>query len=172
MALFHPASLGTAVYTSYGLVGIKRTDPNVALDVYGSIEYTGSITDVSDDRLKENLRPIDSALEKIQAIDGVYFNMIETPGQREIGVTAQNVQKVLPEAVKVVDPKKGYLGVSYPSLVPVLIEAVKTQQKEISQMEARYKVRLQELEARYQAEKERQAAETEALRRMVLEMKK
>jgi len=145
MALFHPASLGTAVYTRNGLVGVNNTNPNVELDVVGDIEHTGTITQVSDQRLKENLRPIEGALAKIQAIEGVYFNMIEEPRNRQTGVTAQNVRKVLPEAVKVVDPKNGYLGVSYPSLVPVLIEAVKELKAENEELKAGYSAQIEDL---------------------------
>jgi len=115
---------------SNGNVGIAMTNPSVALDVTGDIEYTGTITDVSDERFKENIVDINNPISKIQGINGVYFNMIGSD-KRELGVIAQNVQKVLPEAVSVVDPEKGYLGVDYTSLVPVLIEAIKEQQRQI-----------------------------------------
>lgn len=82
-------------------MGIGTTSPNVALDVNGNIEYTGTITDVSDARLKENILALDNALDKIQALNGVYFNvyfnMMDTPEQTEIGLIAQNVQAVLPQ---------------------------------------------------------------------------
>jgi len=119
-----------------GNVGIGTTSPNVALDVIGSIEYTGTITDVSDDRLKENILPVNNALDKIQSLNGVYFNMIDTPQQTEIGLIAQNVLQTLPEAVSVVDLEQGYLGVSYQSIIPVLIEAIKEQQNEIQGLKA------------------------------------
>jgi len=115
---------------SGGNVGIAMTDPSVKLDVTGDIEYTGTITDVSDQRLKENIVGINNSISKIQGINGVYFNMIGSD-KRELGVIAQNVQQVLPEAVSIVDPEKGYLGVDYTSLVPILIEAIKEQQKQI-----------------------------------------
>ncbi|MFH1662202.1 MAG: tail fiber domain-containing protein [Candidatus Falkowbacteria bacterium] len=123
------------VVKNNGNVGIGTINPNVALDVVGSIEYTGTITDVSDIRLKENIKPVINALEKIQEINGVYFNMIDTPGEKEIGVIAQDVQKVLPEAVNIVDEENGYIGVSYPHLIPVLIEAIKEQQNQIKDLE-------------------------------------
>jgi hypothetical protein len=77
--------------------------------------------------------------------------MKDTPDKREVGVIAQDVQKVLPEAVSVIDPENGYLGVSYPSLIPVLIEAVKEQQQKIDSLQAeneRLKARLEKVEAR------------------------
>jgi len=118
--------------TFNGNVGIGTTSPNVALDVIGSIEYTGTITDVSDQRLKENIKPIENALDKILTINGISYNLI---GDKtiELGVIAQDVQQTIPEVVKVVDPENGYLGVSYLQLVPVLIEAVKEQQKIIDE---------------------------------------
>ncbi len=130
MTLYQTSSAGK-------FVGIANSNPNVALDVIGSIEYTGTIFDVSDENLKENIKPIERALEKIQGINGVYFNMIDTPGQNEIGVIAQNVQKVLPEAVKVVDPENGHLGVCYSHLIPVLIEATKELKAENDELKER-----------------------------------
>ncbi|MFQ6616954.1 MAG: tail fiber domain-containing protein, partial [Fidelibacterota bacterium] len=120
-----------------GNVGVGTTTPNVALDITGDIEYTGTLTDVSDRRLKENIAPVDGALDKIQAIAGVTFNMMDTPERTEIGLIAQDVQAVLPEAVTVVDPGKGLLGVSYQSLIPVLIEAVKELKTENDALKAR-----------------------------------
>jgi predicted nuclease with TOPRIM domain len=103
--------------------------------VNGSIEYTGTITDVSDRRLKENLRLIDSPIEKITQITGYSYNMIDDAAKkREYGVMAQDVQKVLPEVVSIVDSENGYLGVSYIQLVPVLLEAIKDQQAEIQDL--------------------------------------
>jgi len=127
-----------------GNVGIGTDSPNVALDVIGSIEYTGTITDVSDDRLKENVVTVNNALDKIQSINGVYFNMIDIPEQTEIGFIAQNIQEVMPEAVSVVDFEQGYLGVSYQSIIPVLVEAIKEQQNEIEEL----KQRLEALESK------------------------
>jgi hypothetical protein len=109
-----------------GFLGLNKLEPEVRLDVVGSIQYTGTITDVSDIRLKENIEPLVDALDKVQQIDGVYFNMIESPEEREVGLIAQNVREVLPEAVRIVDSKAGHLGVSDPSLTPLLIEAIKS----------------------------------------------
>jgi hypothetical protein len=129
----------TTATTNYGVYG-KATggDNNYSgyfwggiVHVQGDIEYTGTITDISDGRLKENIQRIENALAKVERINGVYFNMKDTPEQTEVGVIAQDVKEVLPEAVSIVDREKGYLGVSYPSLIPVLIEAVKEQQATI-----------------------------------------
>lgn len=111
-----------------GQVGIANTNPNVALDVIGSIEYTGTITDVSDKRLKENFAPIENALKRITKLDGYAYNMKGDATKKiEYGLIAQELKKVFPEMVSVVDKEKGFLGVSYIQLIPVLINAIKEQ---------------------------------------------
>lgn len=98
-------------------------DGNVHFD--GNVEYVGTLTDVSDARLKENLAPVTDALDKVTSLSGVTYNLIGGDGQVEIGYIAQDVQKIIPEAVSVVDAQNGYLGVSYPYLIPVITEAIK-----------------------------------------------
>jgi len=101
------------------------TSPSVALDVAGSIEYTGVLTDVSDERLKDNIAPFTHGLDKVLGIEAKYYNMLATPNQVEIGFIAQNVQQYAPEAVSVIDPENHYLGVSYTSLIPVAFHAIR-----------------------------------------------
>ena len=105
-----------------GNVGILNIAPSVALDVTGSIEYTGTITDVSDERLKDNITPITSNLEKLRQLNPVSFNMIgETSTQ--LGFLAQNVQTVFPDTVSVIDDE-GHLGLDYTQLVAPAIGAI------------------------------------------------
>ncbi|HAS42691.1 MAG TPA: hypothetical protein DCS93_19580 [Microscillaceae bacterium] len=113
-------------------MGINNTSPSVALDVGGYIEYTGTITDVSDHRLKTAFKPIENALDRLKKLQGYTYHMKNDPKkEREYGVIAQDVQKVFPEMVKVIDKDKGYLGVSYIQLIPVILEAIKTQDEKI-----------------------------------------
>ena len=123
-----------------GSVGIKideTTAPlSYALDVSGSIRATGTVLQSSDERLKENIYPIDNSLDRINAIDGVYFNWKDKE-ERNAGVIAQQVQKVLPEVVS--EDKNGYLSVSYTGIVPLLIEAFKDQRSHIKELEDRIK---------------------------------
>lgn len=129
--------------TISGNVGIGTTAPNVALDVTGSIEYTGTITDVSDARLKENFAPISKPLDKILSLKAYQFNMIgEKPTNIELGYKAQDVQQILPELVDITDPNNGYLGVNYIGIIPVITDAIKelnakvdTQQKLIDNLQ-------------------------------------
>jgi len=100
------------------------------LSVNGNITAGGTITafSTSDSKLKTNIEIITDALYKVYSLDGVTFNWNELAvGQdqetRELGVIAQQVQQILPEAVKT--RNDGYLGVRYESMIPLLIQAVK-----------------------------------------------
>ncbi len=98
----------------------------------GEIRATNNITAYySDDRLKTKLGPIKDALGIIRQLSGFYYEaneLAQASGydvKREIGVSAQEVDKVLPEitAPAPIDPQ--YLTVRYEKLIPVLIEAIK-----------------------------------------------
>jgi hypothetical protein len=99
------------------------TGPSVALDVTGDIEYTGTITDVSDRRLKENIRDVENPFSILSAINAKTYNMIGS-NRSEIGFIAQDVQAVMPNSARIVDPIHGYLGVSYLDFIPYLVEGV------------------------------------------------
>ena len=105
-------------------VGIANATPSVELDVTGDIEYTGDITDVSDERLKENITNFGSGLSVINAVGVKNYNMIVTPNKPETGFIAQNIKEIFPQSVSIVDPVNGYMGVSYVSFIPVLTKAV------------------------------------------------
>ena len=90
-------------------------------------------------RFKQNIRPIASPLAKLLQLKGVQYEMKpETYTKNnfdkrpQIGLLAQDVEKVIPE---VVDEKDGYKGVDYAKLVPLLIEAIKEQNQKISQLQ-------------------------------------
>ncbi len=89
--------------------------------IYGQTAWTAS----SDIRLKRNIEPIENALDKINQINGVtyHYNTDEDSDPKKAGVIAQDVQKVLPEAVVEND---GYLGVKYTELIPLVIEGIKS----------------------------------------------
>ena len=99
--------------------------------VVGAILATNDIVAFasSDERLKENLELIGNAVEKVEAIGGYTYNWIPMEGvhvygdMKDIGVIAQEVEKVLPELVS--DRENGYKAVKYDKLTAVLIEAVK-----------------------------------------------
>jgi hypothetical protein len=93
-----------------------------ALYAVGNILATGNITAYSDIRLKTDLKLIDSPLEKIRKLAGYTYTRKDS-GERQTGLVAQDVQKVLPEAVS--EDKEGNLSIAYGNLVGLLVEAIK-----------------------------------------------
>ena len=114
------------------------------LYVTGNIYATGNITafygSTSDARLKENVRKIENSLEKVRSLEGVLYDWTEAylstqqlPIPKEdTGVIAQDVQKVLPEAV--VEKTDGYLTVKYEKLVGLLIQSIKELADEVDEI--------------------------------------
>jgi len=92
----------------------------------------------SDVRLKDNIEVIKGSLDKIDGIRGVEFDWNDkSPGWaqergHDIGVIAQEVQKIIPEIV--VERKNGYLGVDYKRIIPLLIESVKELRQEVNDL--------------------------------------
>ena len=112
--------------------------------VTGELEVTGDVTALTSDiRLKTNIESIDNALDKVCQISGFTYEHnelaklkcdIDTGEQRYVGVSAQDVQQVLPEAVKRAPSNHDYLTVQYEKLVPLLIEAIKELKNEIDEL--------------------------------------
>jgi hypothetical protein len=137
-----------------GFLGVNNNNPGYVLDVTGDSRIlSGSLgvgvapnatdgridasNDIvafssSDSRLKTNVSSILSALNKVLSLNGVEFDWDEKLSHlhgyegHDVGIIAQEVQSVLPEAVRV--SGHGYLSVRYEKLVPLLIEAIKEQQ--------------------------------------------
>ena len=101
------------------------------LAVTGAIVANGNVTAYSDRKLKANIIKIENALDKICSIGGYTFDMLGT-GQRQTGVIAQELEKVLPEAV--VKNDNGYLSVDYGRVVGLLIEGIKELKEEIQEL--------------------------------------
>ena len=104
----------------------------------GDFTSHGNVIAYSDIKLKKDLEVIPNALEKIQALNGYTYTRKDT-GIRQTGVVAQEVQKVLPEAVTISKSEDGEetLGVAYGNMVGLLIEGIKDQQNKIESMEKR-----------------------------------
>lgn len=120
----------------------------------GNMSARGDITAyASDERLKFNFTPINDPITKIQNISGYKFDWnidlcknlgFEPSNETEHGVKAQEIQKVVPDAVEIApfdsdsDKKsisgKNYLTVKYERLIPLLIEAIKENSKEIEKL--------------------------------------
>ncbi len=97
------------------------------LSVTGTITASGDITAFSSEVLKDDIRTIDNALNKVADMRGVYFTK---DGEAGTGVIAEEVEAVLPEVVK--DGK--YKSVAYGNIVGVLIEAVKELKEEVKSL--------------------------------------
>jgi hypothetical protein len=96
-------------------------------EIYGTLSVTGDITAfyTSDQRLKENIKPIEDPLAKVLSISGNNFDWVQGSGKEgsDVGVIAQELLEVLPEAVTT--RETGYLAVRYEKIIPLLIEAIK-----------------------------------------------
>jgi len=98
----------------------------------GEIRATGDITaSFSDDRLKTKLENIPNAIDKIKQLSGFYFEPNEIAQglgyakKREVGVSAQEVNSVLPEIIAPAPIDPQYMTVRYEKLIPLIIEALK-----------------------------------------------
>jgi len=113
------------------------------IDSSGNFTASGNVTAYSDIKLKKDIVTIDNALDKINAMRGVYYTEIETDRART-GVIAQEVEKVLPEVVLDIEgynPNTGETdttkAVDYGNMVGLLIEAIKEQQQQIDELKAK-----------------------------------
>tara|TARA_Y100000592_G_scaffold91054_1_gene150529 strand:- start:518 stop:4141 length:3624 start_codon:yes stop_codon:yes gene_type:complete len=93
----------------------------------------------SDERLKDNIKPIENPLEVISQISGNTFDWNSEKQNiyngKDYGVIAQEIQKVMPELVDTRD--NGYLAVKYDKIVPLLIESIKELKKEIEELKSK-----------------------------------
>jgi hypothetical protein len=102
-----------------------------------NMTINGSLTQNSDERVKENIVEIPNAIDKIKAMKGVYYNRTDfNTGLTKVGVLAQEVEAVLPELI-VEAPDSGLKSVAYGELTAVLINAIKEQQTIIDDLKTR-----------------------------------
>ena len=115
-----------------GFVGVGTASPTVELEVSGDIKYTGTITDVSDERLKEDILPLEDAMDKIRKTRPYSYIMKNSKdGLREYGFMAQDIQKILPELVHQTDEKSDYLSLNYIGLIPWALMGLKELDQEL-----------------------------------------
>ena len=113
-----------------------KLDSGGTFTVSGDIVAYGSPSDV---RLKENIKPIESALDKAMKLQGVTFNWKNKSEdildiKEDIGFIAQDVQKVLPELVREND--NGMLSMRHQGITPILLEAIKELKAEIEELKS------------------------------------
>jgi len=137
-------SIGQAVATSsqvqFNSLGVGTAAPVTA----GLIRATNDVIAYygSDERLKENITPIENSLDILKQINGYYFDWKEMPGIHEneghdIGVVAQEIGAVLPEIVTT--RENGYMAVKYEKLVALLIQTNKELLNRVEALEAKIK---------------------------------
>jgi polyhydroxyalkanoate synthesis regulator phasin len=140
-------------------LGVRTATPATSLHVVGEIVATNNITSYySDERLKTKIADITEPLEIVGKLNGFYYipNALArlngiTHNTQEVGLSAQDVQSVLPEIVKLAPfdlatdddgnkiSKSGenYLTISYERLAPVFVEAIKELKKEVAMLKQR-----------------------------------
>jgi alpha-tubulin suppressor-like RCC1 family protein len=104
-------------------------DNKCKMDVSGNLTLNGDILIYSDGRIKENITTITSALDKVNEMSGITYNIINKP-RKQIGVVAQEVEKVLPEVIK---EEGGLKTVAYPNMIGLLIESLKELNDKVEQ---------------------------------------
>ena len=169
------------VLNTGGNVGIGTSSPGVKLDVNGGVRGTSAYDAASDERFKDEISPIANSLDKIKELSGVRFvwRHDEFPDKEfqkgdDIGVIAQNVEKIFPEAV--FTDTLGFKSVQYAKLVAPLIEAT----KELAHNLEMYQVMHVGIESRVSANERKIASlesenkkikdELQELRNMILEL--
>ncbi|WP_033113903.1 tail fiber domain-containing protein, partial [Aeromonas lacus] len=119
-----------------GDAGAKDALPLIGGTVNGSVTVNGrfradTVTQSSDLRLKENISPLSSALDKVLKLNGVNYNLIGRD-ETSCGFIAQEVQEVIPEVVHT--DANGMLSIEYASMVSYLVEAIKDLQAQIDML--------------------------------------
>ena len=118
------------------------TDPSsIQLQVTGQIASTDNITAYysSDISLKDDLRPIENALFKVNQIAGYEFDWNEKSHQiqqekgHDVGLVAQEVEKVLPEVIQI--REDGIKAIAYEKVVPLLVQSIKELTKRVEELE-------------------------------------
>lgn len=116
--------------------GTSSTPKNIfTIDKEGNVTTTGTINGSSDARLKTNINTMTGSLDNILKLRGVTFNWKESSDNRlHYGFIAQEIEKVFPDLVGT--DSNGFKTVNYSGVIPVLTEAIKTQQEEIESLKS------------------------------------
>jgi len=136
----HSSSMYHQYLTSFITRNASGTN-TLDIDNAGNGVFTGNVTAYSDSRLKEDVKTIDNALDKVSKLRGVEYTRKETQ-EREIGVIAQEVKEIVPELVSIKaeqdsvnkDGLKDVHIMKYQNTVGLLIEAIKDLKAEIEEL--------------------------------------
>lgn len=126
-------------------VGIGTNNPTAAtLHVGGSIYASGDITALSDQRHKQNIVPLTNCLDSICSLTGYSYTRTDyKPGESQIGLIAQEVEQVFPQAVNY-DNESDIYSLNYNSLIAPLVQSIKELREQVNQQQ----VLIQNLTAR------------------------
>ncbi len=100
----------------------------------GAATFNNNVTAFSDERLKDNIETLEDGLDKVEQLRGVTYTR---DGRENIGVIAQEVEKILPEIVLTADDEMGTKSVDYSRITAVLIEAVKDLSARVKELESK-----------------------------------
>ena len=147
--------------TSKTRIILKNTTTNTLMELYGNlnvkahgssagkIEADGDVIEfASDKRLKENIIEIPNPLDKIKQLRGVYYDWkkdVEEKGfhpsrkTNEIGMIAQEIEQIIPQAIEPAPFNKKYKTIKYNRIIPLLVECIKEQQKQIDELKSLFK---------------------------------
>ena len=128
-----------------GNTNVASISGNGDLRLNGRIFSDDDVRGYSDERLKSDIELIPNALDKVLDLSGYTFYR-EGAGDRETGVIAQEVLRVLPEAVKLEESTELYT-VAYPNMVGLLIEAIKEQKGRVDGLAGRLGIDVSEVDA-------------------------
>lgn len=148
------ATLSAGDATTIGALGIGVTNPayklhvaapntsTIAISAFGEIHAGGDIqsSSSSDKRQKKNIKNLENALDKVATLDGVEYDWNELAsahriGKHDVGVIAQQVEEVLPDAIE--RRENGMMAVRYERLIPLLIESIKELKSEIDELKSK-----------------------------------
>jgi hypothetical protein len=132
-----------AKFTTNGFLGIGVENPLRTLDIAGSAKMTGScditgncsafsFLSLSDKRFKKDIETLRNATPLVEAMRGVRFTWKDLSSS-DIGVIAQELREILPEAVV----GEEQLSVAYHKIIPILIESIKELSQRITKLESR-----------------------------------
>jgi len=140
---------GAPQFYSPGNQFMIGTNPYPVNGMYVNWFYYKNINNYSDEKLKENIKPLGKSLSKLLTLEGKSYNwkkdtfpnkipdFEEMSEKKTFGFIAQDLEKAFPELVQVPNSVCEYYTINYIGLIPVLVEAIKEQQNQIEHLQAK-----------------------------------
>ena len=118
--------------------GSAITALTLDMSAAGAATFNNDVTAFSDKRLKTDVTDIENALDKVQQMQGVYYRRNDVENAKmQVGVLAQDMEKILPEVVLTADDEMQTKSVDYGKITSVLIEAVKELSAKVKELEGK-----------------------------------